>query len=48
MEGGQNALQEWEDLSQSSYGSGAQSRQQIKTELQLRHQINDFVLDGLS
>lgn len=46
MEGGQNALQEWDDLSQSSYGSNAKARQLIKTQLQLRHQINDFVLMG--
>jgi len=45
-EGGQNALQEWEDLKGSAYGSGLHARNLIKTQLQLRHQINDFVLMG--
>jgi len=45
-EGGQNALKEWEDLAQSSYGSKLQMRNMVKTQLQLRHQINDAVLMG--
>lgn len=45
-EGGQNALQEWDSLSQSAYGSGLHARNVVKTQLQLRHQINDFVLMG--
>lgn len=46
IEGGQVALEEWADLKGSSYGSGLRARQLIKTQLQLRHQINDFVLMG--
>jgi hypothetical protein len=46
MEGGQNALEEWDDLKQSSYGSGLRARNMIKTQLQLRHQINDAILMG--
>lgn len=46
IEGGQVALEEWADLAGSSYGSGVRNHQQVKTELQLRHQINDFVLMG--
>ena len=45
-EGGQNALQEWEDLKSSQYGSNLHARNLVKTQLQLRHQINDFVLMG--
>lgn len=45
-EGGQNALMEWEDLRQSQYGSSLHARNLIKTQLQLRHQINDAVLMG--
>lgn len=45
-EGGQNALQEWDDLKQSSFGSSLHARNLVKTQLQLRHQINDFILMG--
>ena len=45
-EGGQNALQEWDELKQSEYGSGLRARNTIKTQLKLRHQINDAVLMG--
>lgn len=45
-EGGQNALKEWDDLSQSEYGSGLRARNMVKTQLKLRHQINDGVLMG--
>lgn len=45
-EGGQNALEEWDDLKQSEYGSGLRARNMIKTQLKLRHQINDAVLMG--
>lgn len=46
MEGGQNALMEWDALKQSAFGSTAYRRAVVKTQLQLRHQINDAVLMG--
>lgn len=45
-EGGQNALEEWDDLKQSAYGNGLRARNMVKTQLKLRHQINDAVLMG--
>lgn len=45
-EGGQNAIQEWDDLKQSEYGASLHARNVVKTQLQLRHQINDAVLMG--
>ena len=39
-------MQEWEDLKSSQYGSNLHARNLVKTQLQLRHQINDFVLMG--
>lgn len=46
QEGGQQSLQEWNAIAQSDWGSNLWQRNRIKTELQLRHQINDFVLMG--
>lgn len=46
MEGGQNALMEWDELKESQYGSGPMARALVKTQLQLRHQINDAILMG--
>ena len=45
-EGGQNAIQEEDALKQSEYGSSLHARNVVKTQLQLRQQINDAVLMG--
>lgn len=46
FEGGQNALQEWPDLSQSEYGSSLYAREVLKAQLKMRLQANDVVLMG--
>lgn len=46
MEGGQNALKEWEELSQSDYGSNLYARSVMLAQLRLRLQQNDYVLMG--
>lgn len=45
-EGGQQALGERAELSQSQFGSGLHGRNLVKAQLRLRQQVNDFFLMG--
>lgn len=45
-EGGQNALQEWDDLKQSEYGASLYARSVLITQMKMRLQQNDYVLMG--
>ena len=46
FEGGQNALQEWDELKQSEYGSSLYARAVLIAQMKMRLQQNDFVLMG--
>lgn len=46
LEGGQVALKEWEELSQSDYGANLYARSVMLAQLRMRLQQNDYVLMG--
>lgn len=46
MEGGQNALLEWEDMRSSEYGASVWARAVMISQLKMRLQQNDYVLMG--
>jgi hypothetical protein len=47
FEGGQSALQEWEDLKTSEYGANLRARAALITQMKMRLQQNDYVLMGV-
>lgn len=47
LEGGQQSLQEWKDISQSQWGTTLRARGLNETEFRLRIQMNDYLLMGV-
>ena len=47
FEGGQNALEEWDDLKSSEYGASLYARAVLITQMKMRLQQNDYVLMGV-